>query len=595
MNRSRHRETFLIFPTFRILKCFSRSAVLFSETPEKWEIDLNLRRLRLRTPAISLSLIAGHHTRANKAVRDKLNTVTADPTADSPGEASKQIPSAAGMTTKVVKGSMWTLAGQVAPLLVSLVTTPFVIRMLGAEGYGVFILIGLIPTYFGFADFGMSIASTKFGSEAYAANDPDREARVVRTAAVIAFLASLPVALAIALLSGGIITLFNVPDHLRGEASFALKFAAVTFVVSFLNGILNTPQLARLRMDLNTLVTSGFRIIGIAATPIVIYLGGGILGAVVVLFVASVLTLVGHLYVSGRLLPTLFDITLDSRAVRALVRFGSALVSVGIAGVILINIEKGLLASLVSVKALAYYTVAFMLANMMVLFSNTMIQSLVPAFSQLNQLDSRAQFEALYTRIVKVCVIGLIPVAAFLIFAARDLIGVWAGSEFSVQSTTPFYILLAGLLLSVPGYIPYSVLMGIGKASVIAKLYWLEIVPYLAIVYFLTINFGIVGTAAAWSARVAFDGVLFFVLARKTSSADLRLMNKGTSWLSVGIAPYLVMTAFVLLSDGAIAPVTALIFFAATVVYAAIVWKLILVPEERDWLWSFTRSFRMAR
>jgi hypothetical protein len=32
-------------------------------------------------------------------------------------------PSTAGMTTKVVKGSLWTLAGQVAPLAVSLVTT----------------------------------------------------------------------------------------------------------------------------------------------------------------------------------------------------------------------------------------------------------------------------------------------------------------------------------------------------------------------------------------------------------------------------------------------------------------------------------------
>lgn len=75
------------------------------------------------------------------------------------------------MTTKVVKGSLWTLAGQVAPLAVSLVATPFVIRLLGAESYGVLILIGLIPTYLGFAAFGMSMASTKFGSEAYAEGD----------------------------------------------------------------------------------------------------------------------------------------------------------------------------------------------------------------------------------------------------------------------------------------------------------------------------------------------------------------------------------------------------------------------------------------
>ncbi len=47
------------------------------------------------------------------------------------------------MTTKVVKGSLWTLIGQVAPLAVSFVTMPFTIRLLGAEGYGVLILVAL--------------------------------------------------------------------------------------------------------------------------------------------------------------------------------------------------------------------------------------------------------------------------------------------------------------------------------------------------------------------------------------------------------------------------------------------------------------------
>src|SRR4029078_2758549 len=96
-------------------------------------------------------------------------------------------PSTAGMTTKVVKGSLWTLGGQVLPMMVSFFATPFVIRFLGSEKYGVLILVGLIPTYFSFADFGMGIASTKFGSEAYGQGDTRQEGAVVRTADFIAF------------------------------------------------------------------------------------------------------------------------------------------------------------------------------------------------------------------------------------------------------------------------------------------------------------------------------------------------------------------------------------------------------------------------
>src|SRR5688572_18336492 len=230
-------------------------------------------------------------------------------------------PSTAGMTTKVVKGSLWTLAGQVAPLFVSLITTPLVIRMLGAEGYGVLILVGLIPTYLGFADFGMSMASTKFASGAYAGGDLEKEARIVRTAALIALCSSLPFGIAIFALCGWLAETFNVPSHLGYDAWLALKLAVITFVVIFLNNIFNTPQLTRLRMDLNTLVASGFRLIGIVATPFVLYFGGGVLGVVTVLMIASLLTLSGHVYASSRLLPNLLTGTIDRQLIRPLLRF----------------------------------------------------------------------------------------------------------------------------------------------------------------------------------------------------------------------------------------------------------------------------------
>ena len=85
------------------------------------------------------------------------------------------------MTTKVVKGSMWTLVGSVAPLAVAFISTPFIIRFLGTESYGVLLLVGLIPMYFSFADFGMGVASTKFASEAYGQGDEKKEAQIART------------------------------------------------------------------------------------------------------------------------------------------------------------------------------------------------------------------------------------------------------------------------------------------------------------------------------------------------------------------------------------------------------------------------------
>jgi O-antigen/teichoic acid export membrane protein len=335
--------------------------------------------------------------------------VTPDIIADSTAEPLSPAPSTAGMTTRVVKGSLWTLAGQVAPLAVSLITTPFVIRMLGTESYGVLILVGLIPAYLGFGDFGMNLASTKFASEAYAQGDPVREARIVRTAALIASFSSAPLGIVLFAFSTRIISLFNVPDALRGEASLALKFAAITFVVNFLNSIINTPQLARLRMDVTTLIASGFRILGLVATPIILYMGEGVVGAVLVLMVSSLLTLTAHIYFSQLLLPDLLGWTIDRGAVRPLLKFGIALACAGIAGIFLINVEKAMIAWLISIAALAYYSVALTLANMLTMFSAAMIQSLLPAFSQLQGSNRRNQLVVLYSRGIRFNLIWLIP------------------------------------------------------------------------------------------------------------------------------------------------------------------------------------------
>src|SRR5690606_1254035 len=259
--------------------------------------------------------------------------------------------------------------------------------------------------------------------------------------------------------SGRLVTLFNVPEHLAWEASAALKVASVTFVLNFLNQIFNTPQLTRLRMDLNTFVNSGFRILGIAATPIVIYLGGGILGAVIVLLAAALLTLGGHVYMSGRLLPPLFDISLDRNAIRPLLKFGGPIVASGVAAVLLANLEKGILPWLTSVKELAFYSVAFNFSSMLTMFSSSMSQSLLPAFAQLFELRSTDALNSLWNRAIRINLLLLPMLLVVLYFISPYFFEVWAGHEFRVNSSRPFHFLLIGLAFHLLTYLPYTALL----------------------------------------------------------------------------------------------------------------------------------------
>src|ERR1700674_4107475 len=124
-----------------------------------------------------------------------------------------------GLTSRVVRGSIWNLGGQGVTLLATLVATPFVIRLLGVESYGLLALINALIVYLAFADMGMGWASTRFASEAHARGDDQGEATVIWTALLVA---AGPALLAASILILGAPPLFEngfrLPLHLKGAA-----------------------------------------------------------------------------------------------------------------------------------------------------------------------------------------------------------------------------------------------------------------------------------------------------------------------------------------------------------------------------------------
>src|SRR5438046_2651484 len=143
---------------------------------------------------------------AEAAPRDDVEK--ADRAPGTPGEGR-------GFAGRVVAAGIWTLAGQAATSLASLICTPFGIRALSAELYGVLALVNLVIGYVGFADLALGAASTKFAAGEYARGSRAGEAAVIWTSlAVVASTASAMavfVGLATPLLLGRV---FSLPPHL---------------------------------------------------------------------------------------------------------------------------------------------------------------------------------------------------------------------------------------------------------------------------------------------------------------------------------------------------------------------------------------------
>ena len=266
-----------------------------------------------------------------------------------------------GLTSRVFRGGVVSVAGQVAVLGAAFIATPIVIRGLGAEAYGVFALVNVILGYLAFADFGMGAATTTFASQAHASGDDDGERSVIVTGVMIAGVAA-------AVVAAGLLPyrrrcspiVCRVPSALRRRRSSPLP--ARRRPVRDAANVLNTPQLVRLRMNVYAAVSTAGSLLQILLVPVAVVLGYGLAGAVAGGVAAAVALAGMHLVASNRLLPRMLLGRTDAALAWRSVRFGGALVVSMAASVTLTHGEKLLLSHYSSATQLAYYAVAFNVA-----------------------------------------------------------------------------------------------------------------------------------------------------------------------------------------------------------------------------------------
>jgi O-antigen/teichoic acid export membrane protein len=489
----------------------------------------------------------------------------------------------ARLTTRVARGSLWSLGGQTTTLLASLVSTPFVIRLLGPEAYGVLALVNVTLVYMACADLGMGVASTRFAAESQARRNPEEENAIIWTSlGIVAMPTLVALALLMVLARPLAIDWLRLPAHLHSDAVTAFRLAALGFAARAFAGVVNTPQLARLQMGVFTLVNTGVNVAQVLIVPLVLLLGGGLVSAVAVIAILGFISLGLNLLVSLRLLPQLKRPVLRAALLGPLIRFGGSMVLISLAGALLFHAEKPLLTRLGSLQEFAFYAVAFLMARIPAAVPGALHQSLLPALSRLQSRDDRTALESLYERAVRGLTIWSLPIVVLLWVYGGPLLTLAAGAEAVPGGLMPLRILLLGTLVDGISYVPRCLLEASGRPHRVALWQLRLLVPYIVLTYFTTSRYGAVGAAAAWSLRAAAESLFVFREARRSTgfkawAPECRLGLAAAGALSTSVAITALATAPYFLGLLALtAP--------AGAVYGVIVWKTLLLREEQLWL-----------
>src|ERR1041385_2537695 len=124
---------------------------------------------------------------------------------------------------------LWSWTGVAASLFQGLVITPYIIRKLGVERYGIWLIIFSVLEYFWFFDLGLNTAVCVFCARFLAARDREKISQVICTALFYFFLIALVVWSLSPFLAANAYRFLAVPPAYRQEFAALILITGVSW------------------------------------------------------------------------------------------------------------------------------------------------------------------------------------------------------------------------------------------------------------------------------------------------------------------------------------------------------------------------------
>lgn len=411
----------------------------------------------------------------------------------------------------LASSSFYNLLGQGFPIIAAIISIPLIIKGLGTERFGALALVWMFIGYFSVFDFGLGRALTKLVAEKFGQNKENEVPALFWTAI---FLMAV-----MGLLGGGILWSLShwlVYDVLEVTDLFKLETLKSFYIIASVIPIITTATGLRGVLE----ARQEFKAVNIIRVGVGLLTYLGPLGAlavstdlhfiVFVLVTGRVMAWFGYLLFCCKKFPFILkNRSFDKGLIRPLLSFGGWMTAANIVGPLMVNSDRFLIGSLLSVSMVAYYTTPYDMVTKLWILPGALIGVLLPAFSTTFAND-REQAIILFRRSIKYIFTIMFPACLLLIVYSFDLLNIWINEEFAKNSHIVMNVIVFGVFVNSMAQVCFVLLQAVGRPDVTLKILLVQIPFYFTLLYFFTKKFGIEGAAFAWSIRVLADTALFF-------------------------------------------------------------------------------------
>lgn len=486
------------------------------------------------------------------------------------------------------------ILGLVLPMCVALAAFPYLVRSLGPERFGILSLVWIILGNYVVFDIGLGRATIKFAAECLGRGDIERFPKVVWTSVwfqmMLGLVGSLLIAAAVPIV---VDHLLKIPAALVQDTKMSFFILASSLPLLLMSaavrGVLEAGQHFK---EVNTvkapLSASLFLLPALGAA-----LGLGLPWIVLLLVVARLIALICWTVFCFKFYPVLrhyrlFNWTILPR----LLSFGGWVTVTNVVAPLLTQIDRFFIGSLLPLSALGYYAAPYEAISRIWVIPGSLVTTLFPAFTSLEAVASKKRIQELCVRSLKSLLLILAPILLLTIFLARDILRVWLGDEFASHGALVLQILALGMLANSVGLIPFSLLQGLGRPDLTAKLSLLELPAYMLGLWLLVKYYGLPGAAIAFTLRCTADTLLLFAAAVWLESVTIRsFLDSGLRKSFLAILLFAVSLPAIWVASNALLP-RALMAITLTLLFARAAWSYVLDSRERGLVLATAIHFR---
>lgn len=374
-----------------------------------------------------------------------------------------------------------------------------VVRGLGVDAYGLYLLVMGIVGYLASLNFNVGRAITKYVS-AYQANGQielisETISSTLMLYVLIGILSTAGLVLSVHWLVKDVL---HVAPESQATARLGLYLASAGLLFTLMSQVFSAVPQAMQRFDLYGYITAGNGVVSMAGTGVLVWSGHGVISVIALNVLLSIVVCLVYAVMARRLLPEArFTWHVQRNLVWQVIRFGGAVTAYQILGNLLVLFERVWLTRSLGVTAVTFYSVPMTIAIYVHGFISSLTLVVFPLASAASAKQDFTRLYAIYARAFKYICALVVFLVVTLVVGNQQFLSAWMGVDFAHESGVALAIHAVSFGILALLIVPWQIADGLGfpGANALVSVLWLVIDIPLAIL--LTPRFGIVGVACA--------------------------------------------------------------------------------------------------